>query len=290
MARLAGYTTGGTIHLIANNQIGFTTGPTEGRSTTYSSDLAKGFDAPIIHVNADDPEATPGGGPAGDDVPPALPRRRGDRPGRLPALRPQRGRRARLHPARACTRRSRSTRSVRELYAKALVKAGVISQKKADAGAQTMAARPGRAPGGGAQAARRAAARPRRRIRWRPRSPGEPETAVDAATLQRLNQQLLPLAGHLPHQHQAGQAAGEAPGGAGRRGAVASSGRTPRRWPSPRCWSRAVPIRLTGQDTVRGTFSQRHQTLWDAKTGAAYTPDPAPGRRQGQRSSCTTAR
>ena len=58
MARLAGYTTGGSIHIIANNQIGFTTGPTEGRSTTYSSDLAKGFDAPIIHVNADDPEAT----------------------------------------------------------------------------------------------------------------------------------------------------------------------------------------------------------------------------------------
>ncbi len=99
MARLAGYTTGGTIHIIANNQIGFTTGPAEGRSTTYSSDLAKGFDVPIIHVNADDPEATPGGGPAGDDVSAALPRRRRDRPGRLPPLRPQRGGRSGLHPA-----------------------------------------------------------------------------------------------------------------------------------------------------------------------------------------------
>ena len=54
---LAGYSTGGTLHLIANNQIGFTTDPAEGRSTRYSSDLAKGFDIPIIHVNADDPEA-----------------------------------------------------------------------------------------------------------------------------------------------------------------------------------------------------------------------------------------
>src|SRR5216110_4050887 len=57
LARLKGYATGGTIHLIANNQVGFTTDPKEGRSTDYSSDLAKGFDAPIIHVNADDPEA-----------------------------------------------------------------------------------------------------------------------------------------------------------------------------------------------------------------------------------------
>src|SRR2546427_1649919 len=48
---------GGTIHLIANTQLGFTTDPKEARSTDYASDLAKGFDAPIIHVNADDPEA-----------------------------------------------------------------------------------------------------------------------------------------------------------------------------------------------------------------------------------------
>ena len=52
-----GYSTGGTLHLIANNQVGFTTDPESGRSTRYSSDLAKGFDIPIIHVNADDPEA-----------------------------------------------------------------------------------------------------------------------------------------------------------------------------------------------------------------------------------------
>src|SRR5438876_2380339 len=57
LARLRGYTTGGTLHLILNNQIGFTTDPREGRSTDYSSDLAKGFDVPIVHVNADDPEA-----------------------------------------------------------------------------------------------------------------------------------------------------------------------------------------------------------------------------------------
>src|ERR1700751_4411866 len=54
---LAGYSTGGTLHLITNNQVGFTTDPESGRSTRYSSALAKGFDIPIVHVNADDPEA-----------------------------------------------------------------------------------------------------------------------------------------------------------------------------------------------------------------------------------------
>ncbi|MGH2876052.1 MAG: 2-oxo acid dehydrogenase subunit E2, partial [Solirubrobacteraceae bacterium] len=54
---LEGYSTGGTLHVITNNQVGFTTDPAQGRSTRHSSDLAKGYDTPIIHVNADDPEA-----------------------------------------------------------------------------------------------------------------------------------------------------------------------------------------------------------------------------------------
>ncbi len=57
LQRLRGYRVGGTIHLIANNQVGFTTSQWEGRSTLYASDLAKGFKVPIVHVNADDPEA-----------------------------------------------------------------------------------------------------------------------------------------------------------------------------------------------------------------------------------------
>lgn len=57
LSRLRGYQTGGTIHIIANNQLGFTTESSDARSTKYASDLAKGFEIPIVHVNADDPEA-----------------------------------------------------------------------------------------------------------------------------------------------------------------------------------------------------------------------------------------
>jgi 2-oxoglutarate dehydrogenase E1 component len=57
LSRLDGYNTGGTIHIIANNQLGFTATPSESYSTSYASGLARGFKIPIIHVNADDPEA-----------------------------------------------------------------------------------------------------------------------------------------------------------------------------------------------------------------------------------------
>src|SRR5699024_599835 len=57
LRELPGYHIGGTIHVIANNLVGYTTDQEEGRSTRYASDLAKGFEIPVVHVNADDPIA-----------------------------------------------------------------------------------------------------------------------------------------------------------------------------------------------------------------------------------------
>ena len=96
LSRLEGYDVGGIIHIIANNQLGFTADPDESFSTSYASGLARGFKIPITHVNADGVHRSR---TAGDRVSAALWPGLPDRPRRLPALRSQRGRRARVYPA-----------------------------------------------------------------------------------------------------------------------------------------------------------------------------------------------
>jgi 2-oxoglutarate dehydrogenase E1 component len=269
MARLAGYSTGGTIHLIANNQVGFTTGPNEGRSTDYSSDLAKGFDVPIIHVNADDAEASLAAARLAmmyrerfhADVVIDLVgyRRFGHNEGDDPAYtQPQMARAIAEHP------------TVREIYAGILVGAGALSTEEADA----VAAAPARD-----LAARQAAVRKQRAEPQLDRGAeaitadeaAEPETAVPADVLRRLDEQLTAWPADF---HVNAKLAKQLER---RRTAVAADdGRL--EWAHAEALAFASlivegsPIRLTGQDTVRGTFSQRHQTLWDTETGAAWTP------------------
>ena len=100
LSRLPGYNTGGTIHIIANNQLGFTTGAEDAYSTSYASGLARGFKIPIVHVNADDPEACVEAARLAIRVSREVPARLPDRSDRLPPLRPQRRRRGRRSRSR----------------------------------------------------------------------------------------------------------------------------------------------------------------------------------------------
>ncbi|HJQ66459.1 MAG TPA: multifunctional oxoglutarate decarboxylase/oxoglutarate dehydrogenase thiamine pyrophosphate-binding subunit/dihydrolipoyllysine-residue succinyltransferase subunit, partial [Gemmatimonadales bacterium] len=188
LARLQGYATGGTIHLIGNNQIGFTTDPREARSTDYSSDLAKGFDAPIIHVNADDPEASLAA------VRLAMMYRakfRGDVVIDLVGYR-RHGHNEADEPAYTqplMYERIRQTPPVRQKYAEQLAREGVVeaAQAEADAAAATarlaeiqQALKASLAAGGGEEPHRIST-----------QTTVEPETAVRAELLTTLNEQLL---------------------------------------------------------------------------------------------------
>ena len=99
LSGLRGHRTGGSVHFIVNNQIGFTTYPRYSRSSPYPSDVAKMIEAPIFHVNGDDPEAVVYAAKVATEF-----RQKFQQAGRhrhvlLPPLRPQRGRRAGVHPA-----------------------------------------------------------------------------------------------------------------------------------------------------------------------------------------------
>jgi 2-oxoglutarate dehydrogenase E1 component len=268
LAELNGYTTGGTLHLIANNQIGFTTDPADGRSTRYSSDLAKGFDLPIIHVNADDAEAALGA------VRLAMAFRRRfssdvviDLVGYRRYGHNEQDEAAYTQPLMAS--RIEQQPSVREQYAEALFAEGVLSQEEAHAlvgQVETMlreAHERLKSTFGQAMPA----------VAFEGRIPAlgsaEVLTAVGADRLRRLNEELLAVPeGFTVHPKLAKQLE--------RRRAAFDEGGID--------WGQAeglafasllvegIPVRLTGQDTERGTFSHRHLVLHDVHNGQAYAP------------------
>ena len=99
LSEVPGYDVGGTVHVVVNNQLGFTTAPELGRSSVYATDIAKMVQAPIFHVNGDDPEAAVRVIRLAFEFRQRVPQGRRRRPRLLPALRPQRSRRARVHAA-----------------------------------------------------------------------------------------------------------------------------------------------------------------------------------------------
>jgi 2-oxoglutarate dehydrogenase E1 component len=271
---LDGYKVGGSIHLITNNQIGFTTDPDDARSTRWASDLAKGFDVPIVHVNADDVPACMSAvrlafafrQEFGHDVLIDLIgyRRFGHNESDEPAY---------TQPEMYANIKTK--KRVAELWADRLVADGVVSEKDVEHQAQevwdNLTLLHQRLKAKIAAAAEHEAGDQGTGEYELDRSPSpEVETAVPAARLRELGEELLRVPeGFTVHPKLVKQLER-------RRETLGEQGGID--WAHAEALAFAslltegTPIRLTGQDTERGTFSQRHMVLHDAKTGQTFCP------------------
>jgi 2-oxoglutarate decarboxylase len=270
---LDGYATGGTVHIITNNQVGFTTDPHESRSTPYAADMAKGYNVPIIHVNADDVEACIAAVRLamayrqewGRDVVIDLIgyRRYGhNETDEAAYTQPTMAAKIKEHPP------------VSELYARKLMDQGVVTAEDVESEAkrsqeqlQTTLKRLRTKMEAGEYEDPSSTALGTGELD-RSRSP-EVETAVSEQRLRSLNEELLrvpdsftihrklrkPLLARIDKLDQ-----GEIEFGHAESLAFAS------------LLTEGTHIRLTGQDTERGTFSHRHLALHDEKTGLRYVP------------------
>jgi 2-oxoglutarate dehydrogenase E1 component len=266
LSSLEGYTTGGTLHLIANNQVGFTTSPSEGRSTRYSSDLAKGFDIPIVHVNANDPEAAIAAirlalayrQEFGHDIVVDLVgyRRFGHN---------EQDEAAYTQPLMVAQIAEQPT--VGQLYAARLVEEGVLGEDEVE----ELFAAAQREHKAAHEQLKQSIAEPRitREGRIPADTGGAVETAVPADRLEALNEQLLAVPEGFEANAKLLKQLEK------RREALREGGID---WGQAEALAYAsllvdgIPIRLSGQDTERGTFAHRHAVLHDQRTGETYVP------------------
>jgi len=265
LSRLNGYNVGGTIHIITNNQIGFTTRPKDSRSTLYASDLAKGFEIPIVHVNADDPEACLAVTRLAcayrekfqkDFLIDVVGYRRwghneGDEPG---YTQPELYAKIDAHL------------TVRALWANALENRDLISKDFANESVVAVMKTLEAAKEKAVKLAALADDTPTERFG----SVAELTVPVAEEKLKSLNNALLTfpedftLNSKLVRVFEKRRNGFEAPGGIDWAHAESLA--------LASILSDGVPIRLTGQDSQRGTFSQRHATMHDPYTGGVYTP------------------
>lgn len=263
---LRGYWVGGTIHIIANNQLGFTTDPVDSRSTNFASDVAKGFGLPIIHVNADDPSACLTAVRLAHayrdhfqkDVLVDLVgyRRWGHNEGDEPAFtQPKMYEIIRSHP------------TVRELFARHLEQEGVISQEEADAIVKEAFAVLEQAKHEADDGSSPVEVEVSNGLNGH--HSDEQPSSVPAETLKTFNEELLKLpegfslnpklARTLQRRAQTLGPEGGIDWGQAEALAFAS------------ILADGTPIRLTGQDAERGTFSHRHAVL-HSQNGEIYIP------------------
>ncbi len=271
LSQLDGYSTGGTIHLIINNQIGFTTLPDESRSTPYCTDIARGLQAPIFHVNGDDPEAGIRVAQIAFDyrqqfkgdvvIDMICYRRHGHNEGDDPSYtQPILYRKIKEHPSVAThLRRAPDAR-----------RAGHRRRSQGDA--QGRCRPPGRRARRSAEAGRalrtcRSCAR-RRRKNWRSRvrrTAVEPRSARARGPRHHIR---FPTDFHL-HPKLRGFVER-------RREAFAKN--LPIDWAFGEALAfgtlvlEGTRVRLSGQDSGRGTFSQRHLAFYDSENGSRYIP------------------
>ena len=267
MAQLEGYTTGGVIHIIVNNQIGFTTEAHESYSTPYSSDVARGFDIPIIHVNADDVEGCLNATRLAfayreqfhkDFLIDLIGYRRyGHNEGDEPSFtQPIMYNAIHDHP------------TVRAIWAEQLIQEGIVSDEEAAEMVQEV-----RNQLQEALTTVQEMVKDESKVLPEPIPDGDPPqiaTSVPAETLIRLNEEL-----HAAPEGFSLNSKLERPL-LRRREAFNEGGRID--WAHAEALSFAsiiaegTPIRISGQDTERGTFTQRHAVFHDVKNGARFTP------------------
>jgi len=280
LSGLAGYTTGGTLHVIVNNQIGFTTAPKDARSTTYCTDVAKMIQVPIFHVNAEDPEAAvyvaelaldfrqTFGRDAVIDL--FCYRRQGHNEGDEPAF---------TQPIMYAKIAERPT--LTEVYTEQLILRGDLTVDEAEAVREKFQAKLQTAHSETKNAERRTKneevpAIPHSSCQgpWQGLTPHyshDPvETGVPYDELKKVAAGLTRVPEHLTLHPKIAK--------------LVEARRQEFEEHRPVDWAFAealsfgsllledTPVRLSGQDSRRGTFSQRHSVLYDARTGAPYYP------------------